>query len=272
MSLLICPFTRINISELNSTNINKWIISIKTNYTINPNNLRFFDVDSIKTKTDYIDFIKTNIKNKLLIKEIFNNYKTNRELYFKRMEEEILLKKTELYNNSIKYVNIDETAYMIRLLKDEDLDSASKLYYEYKNSIDEEYKTKKEIETIVEDYILKDNIYGIFIKESKYKLIGICIKATKNFKIDDSKSNKVDTFYIQEIFINSAYQGRKLGECLFKYILDFTVPEDTKYISFMTQLSNGAMHKIAEKYKFIRQDIVSGDPKNPVLYIKKIKE
>jgi ribosomal protein S18 acetylase RimI-like enzyme len=157
---------------------------------------------------------------------------------------------------------------MIRLLKDEDLDSASKLYYEYKYSIDEEYNLDEEIKNIVEDYILKDNIYGIFIKESKYKLIGICIKATKNFKIDDSKSKKVDTFYIQEIFINSAYQGRKLGECLFKYILDFTVPEDTKYISFMTQQSNRAMHKIAEKYKFIRQYIDSGDPKNPVLYIK----
>jgi hypothetical protein len=87
MSLLICPFTRINISEFNSSNIKNWVIIIKSNLTINPNNLRFFDVNSIKTIQNYIDFIITNIKNKSKIKQIFNNYKKNRDLYFKRMEE-----------------------------------------------------------------------------------------------------------------------------------------------------------------------------------------
>lgn len=45
----------------------------------------------------------------------------------------------------------------------------------------------------------------------------MCYKINKKFKIDNEE-NKINTFYIQEIFINTNYTEKKYGDYLFNYI------------------------------------------------------
>jgi hypothetical protein len=61
----------------------------------------------------------------------------------------------------------------------------------------------------------------------------------------------------------------KYGEKLFNYILN-KCPSNLKYISFMTNVDNKAMYKIAEKNNFILQKKSSGDINNTSLFIFKI--
>ena len=59
----------------------------------------------------------------------------------------------------------------------------------------------------ISDYILKNQIYGIFINNTNNtNLIGCVIQNTKKFNIDDIRIN---TFYIQELFINIVYYFTK---------------------------------------------------------------
>lgn len=275
----ICPFTNKSLLSLNDENIKDWEKLVKFSYTITKNKLNLFCCDN---KEDYIKLINTNINNADNIIKIYSVFKQKQQEYYEKIEATIKAEKEKLYNDSIKYVYITSgriifytnsveyfkvispsRSIMIRILNDDDIDNAYILYTDYKKTTGDEIY-EDDIKSHVQQFILNDNMYGIFEKNI---LIGICIKSTKKFNIDGINS-KIDTFYIQEIFVNRNYKGRKLGECLFKYILDYIVSSDFKYISFMTQETNKAMHKIAYNYDFIRQVKSSGDSKNPVLYIK----
>jgi len=250
-----CPFTYMEICE--TLNINLW--ERKINFEIiNKKRLNYFNISD---KKDYIILIKTNINNPDKLKEIYKLYKTNQIIASKIIETSEKQKQELLYINSISKIN--ETT-IIRLLLEDDNDNALKLY--------KEYKPDEELNEYISDYILKNQIYGIFINNI---LIGCVIINTKSFIIDNENENENDndndndkkqTYYIQEIFITNDYKNMKYGEKLFNYIIT-KCPSNLKYISFMTKTDNKAMYKIAEKNNFILQKRLSGDINNPSLFI-----
>ena len=248
-----CPFTYMEICE--TLNINLW--ERKINFEIiSKKRLNYFNISD---KKDYILLIKSNINNQEKLKEIYKLYKMNQIIASEVLEASEKQKQELLYINSISKINENT---IIRLLLYSDNDNALNLYKEYKS---EEY-----LNDYISDYILKNQIYGIFINNI---LIGCIIINTKSFMIDNENDNeneneneKKQTYYIQELFITNDYKNMKYGEKLFKYIIK-TCPSNLKYISFMTNTDNKAMYKIAEKNNFILQKKISGDINNPSLFI-----
>jgi hypothetical protein len=248
-----CPFTYMEICE--KLNINLW--ERKINFEIiNKKRLNYFNISD---KKDYILLIKSNINNPDKLKEIYKLYKTNQIISSEVLEVSEKQKQELLYINSISKIN--ETT-IIKLLSEDDNENALKLY--------KEYKPDEELNEYISDYILKNQIYGIFINNI---LIGCVIINTKLFIIDneddnedDNDNDKKQTYYIQEIFITNDYKNMKYGEKLFNYIIT-KCPSNLQYISFMTNTDNKAMYKIAEKNNFILQKKLSGDINNPSLFI-----
>lgn len=247
-----CPFTYMEICE--TLNINLW--ERKINFEIiSKKRLNYFNISD---KKDYILLIKSNINNPDKLKEIYKLYKTNQIIASEVLEASEKQKQELLYINSISKIN--ETT-LIRLLLFSDNNNALDLY--------KEYKQDKDLNDYISDYILKNQIYGIFINNI---LIGCVIINTKSFFIDNDNKNenendeKIQTYYIQEIFITNDYKNMKYGEKLFNYIIT-KCPSNLKYISFMTKSDNKAMYKIAEKNNFILQKKLSGDINNPSLFI-----
>lgn len=247
-----CPFTYMEICE--TLNINLW--ERKINFEIiSKKRLNYFNISD---KKDYILLIKSNINNPDKLKEIYKLYKTNQIIASEVLEASEKQKQELLYINSISKIN--ETT-LIRLLLFSDNNNALDLYKEYKQDND--------LNDYISDYILKNQIYGIFINNI---LIGCVIINTKSFFIDNDNKNenendeKIQTYYIQEIFITNDYKNMKYGEKLFNYIIT-KCPSNLKYISFMTKSDNKAMYKIAEKNNFILQKKLSGDINNPSLFI-----
>lgn len=247
-----CPFTYMEICE--TLNINLW--ERKINFEIiSKKRLNYFNISD---KKDYILLIKSNINNPDKLKEIYKLYKTNQIIASEVLEASEKQKQELLYINSISKIN--ETT-LIRLLLFSDNNNALDLY--------KEYKQDKDLNDYISDYILKNQIYGIFINNI---LIGCVIINTKSFFIDNDNKNenendeKKQTYYIQEIFITNDYKNMKYGEKLFNYIIT-KCPSNLKYISFMTKSDNKAMYKIAEKNNFILQKKLSGDINNPSLFI-----
>jgi predicted acetyltransferase len=231
-------------------NIKLW--ERKINFeTINQKRLNYFNISD---KKDYILLIKTNINNPDKLNEIYKLYKNNQIIASEELEASEKQKQELLYINSISKINTNIT---IRLLLSSDSDNALKLY--------KEYKQDDNLNDYISDYILKNQIYGIFINNN---LIGCAIINTKLFIIDDNDNKKL-TYYIQEIFITNDFKNMKYGEKLFNYILN-KCPSNLKYISFMTNVDNKAMYKIAEKNNFILQKKSSGDINNTSLFIFKI--
>lgn len=247
-----CPFTYMEICE--TLNINLW--ERKINFEIiSKKRLNYFNISD---KKDYILLIKSNINNPDKLKEIYKLYKTNQIIASEVLEASEKQKQELLYINSISKIN--ETT-LIRLLLFSDNNNALDLY--------KEYKQDKDLNDYISDYILKNQIYGIFINNI---LIGCVIINTKSFFIDNDNKNenendeKIQTYYIQEIFITNDYKNMKYGEKLFNYIIT-KCPSNLKYISFMTKSDNKVMYKIAEKNNFILQKKLSGDINNPSLFI-----
>ena len=249
-----CPFTYMKICE--TLNIRLW--EKKINFDIiNQKRLNYFNLSD---KNDYILLIKSNINNPDKLREIYNLYKTNQIIETKRIEAIEKETKELIINNSISYIN--DNIY-IKLLSECDLEQALLLYNEYKKEVKEAID---ELNDYISDYILKNQIYGIFINNTNNNnLIGCVIINTKKIKIDDIKIN---TFYIQELFININYQNKNYGNLLFNYIIN-KCPDNLNYISFMTKPENKAMYRIAEKNNFILQKKLSGDINNPSLFILK---
>ena len=83
-------------------------------------------------------------------------------------------------------------------------------------------------------------------------------------------SDKVDTFYIQEVYIDKSMRGRKLGKILLDYAL-LICPINKKYVSLMTYEGN-IMANIAVSYGFELQNEESECPVNKLFFIRKMTD
>jgi len=148
------------------------------------------------------------------------------------------------------------------MLLKKDKKHAIKLYRKFKIIMDEDIE---EVEDHIDDFILKNMIFGVFDNK---ELAGIIIiDESKSFKIDISPSKKVETFYIQEMIVDEKFKGKGYGNILIKYAI-LICPIDIEYISFMTMPTNEIMKKIGKKFNFVLQDISSGDKKHSLLFIR----
>lgn len=259
---MTCPFTNFNLLAEN-INFDVWQRMIINSTTINKKKLLHF---LCETKEEYIKKIIDNKDKPEILKEIFDLYKENKKIESERIEKEEEERNLKLFLDSIYHVQSDkEPKILIRLLSELDKENAFDLYKYYKIYAGE-YDDDEEIEGYIDDFILKNLIYGILENDI---LVGcVIIYSRKKFKIDN-EDDIVNTFYIQEIFISNDKKGLKYGEHLFNYIIK-KCPDNIEYISFMTKDENKAMKKIAAKNNFEKQkNNESGDAKNPLLYIKK---
>jgi len=245
-----CFITNINV---NKTNISHWKKLLSKIQNLNIASQRFISKYGATDITQYYEIINDAITNDT-INDITANFNKNTQINISlslSTEQERL---KEMLENSKEIID-DNT--IIRMLIPEDQTDATNLYIRFKED-------NKEDVVYVEDFILKNVMFGIFIHNNLAGFVIIDFK--KKFKLDNDI--KIDTFYIQEIYIDKKYQGSGLGSKLFKYSIS-KCPENTKYISLMTKYENLAMIKIAEMNGFIKQSILSGDPYNPLLMIKK---
>jgi ribosomal protein S18 acetylase RimI-like enzyme len=252
MSLIeyICPATNIILSN---NNLEKWQKSIKVSLTI-PNKIyRRFGVSN---SIEYIKLIKDNIDD---LSIIFKNYETNKvEEIRKDLEKEKSYYKS-IIANSIKQINDN---IIIKLLEKNN-DKIKSLYKKLKIVMDENIEDNQ-ISEYLDDFILKNNIYGIFQKNILFGFI--VIENNKKFIIDLSNGSKIDTYYIQEIFIDDEYRKKGYGKELMIYIIE-KVHYNCRYISLMTTPDNNGMIKLAYSLEFKQQKISSGDPKHSLLFI-----
>jgi ribosomal protein S18 acetylase RimI-like enzyme len=175
-----------------------------------------------------------------------------------------------LYNKSIKeYHDAHNKKIVIRLVLKANKDRlmAYVQYYYYKINTQDTY-TPKGIVNEVDDFILKNQMYGLYADNL---MIGfLIIKKNRAFIIDDNSKSNTDTFYIQEVYIDKSMRGKKLGKILLDYAL-LICPIGKKYISLMTYEGN-PMANIAKSYKFVLQKKPSPCPVNKLLFIRKMKD
>ena len=265
----ICPLTMIDLSTIKNNNNKKnvWKNSILYGNV----SMSFIKCFGVNTKEEYINLIEPNLNNDAKLEEIFNNFRESRKICIKKLDEIEKQKRLNEFINSIRYVVGDKHNFnlvisdnkdykiAIRLLEELDLENATRIYTEYKQNAGD---SLEDINELVEDYILKHQIYGI---TNENILVGCVIINKKKFKIDEVQE-KVNTFYIQEIFISNDVVSRGFGKFLFTYIIS-RCPNDLKYISFMTKEDNIAMHRIAAINNFKKQCVSSGDERNSSLFI-----
>jgi ribosomal protein S18 acetylase RimI-like enzyme len=175
-----------------------------------------------------------------------------------------------VYNKSIKeYYDAHNKKIVIRLVLKTNKDKlmAYVQYYYYKIRTQDTY-TPKSIVSEVDDFILKNQIYGLYADNL---MIGfLIIKKSRAFIIDDNSKSNTDTFYIQEVYIDKSMRGKKLGKILLDYAL-LICPIGKKYISLMTYEGN-PMANIAKSYNFVLQKKPSPCPVNKLLFIRKMRE
>jgi ribosomal protein S18 acetylase RimI-like enzyme len=175
-----------------------------------------------------------------------------------------------VYNKSIKeYYDAHNKKIVIRLVLKTNKDKlmAYVQYYYYKIRTQDTY-TPKSIVSEVDDFILKNQIYGLYADNL---MIGfLIIKKNRAFIIDDNSKSNTDTFYIQEVYIDKSMRGKKLGKILLDYAL-LICPISKKYISLMTYEGN-PMANIAKSYNFVLQKKPSPCPVNKLLFIRKMKD
>jgi hypothetical protein len=246
---MLCYISYMNVDK---TNIDKWEkVLIKTkNKSLSLAEKRLLEDYGVYDLNEYIDLIKSNIENLSMITDNFNQRKKERlELEEEKNKEDLEM----IIKNSIKISKIDNNI-IIKLLVEDNRKKAIELYQKFKedNSI--------ELENNIDDFILKNIIFGIFEKE---ELAGIIIIIKRKFTIGE----KISTFYIQELFIDENYRKRGFADLLFKYAI-LLCPTTIANITFMTSSSNIPMINIAKKYNFILYEKTSGDCNNPLLYIR----
>jgi len=246
----ICPATNIILSNNNLEKLQK---TIKVSLTI-PNKIyRRFGVSN---SIEYIKLIKDNIDD---LSKIFKKYQINKAEEIRKDLEKEKSNYESIIANSIKRINDN---IMIKLLE-ENNDIIKSLYKKLKIVMDEKIEDN-EISEYLDDFILKNNIYGIFQINILFGFI--VIENNKKFIIDSSNISKIDTYYIQEIFIDDEYRKKGYGKELMIYIIE-KVPENHRYISLMTTPDNNEMIKLACSLGFKQQNISSGDPKHSLLFI-----
>jgi ribosomal protein S18 acetylase RimI-like enzyme len=260
------PLTRM---EVDASNIEKWKNKLKFVSAI-PNHLLLnMDIKpsngSIQVKRDlYYDRVKTFIGNKSghLLNKLITINKSRRILEERKTEYNDIMRK---YNKSIKeYKDKDGKTVVVRMVlnKNKDKMMAYLQYYNYKKHTKDEYD-KKSIIAEVQDYILKHQIYGLYVGDLMMGFL--VIKKSRAFNIDGA-DDMVDTFYIQEVFIDTNMRGKKLGKILIDYAL-LLCPTNKKYISLMTYEGN-IMARIATDNGFTLQKKPSVCPVNRLLFIR----
>jgi hypothetical protein len=260
------PLTRM---EVDASNIEKWKNKLKFVSAI-PNHLLLnMDIKtsngSIQVKRDlYYDRVKTFVGNKSghLLNRLITINKSSRILDERKTEYNNILRK---YNKSIKeYKDRDGKTVVVRMVlnKNKDKMMAYLQYYNYKKHTKDEYD-KKSIIAEVQDYILKHQLYGIYVGDLMMGFL--VIKKSRAFNIDGT-DDMVDTFYIQEVFTDINMRGKKLGKILIDYAL-LLCPTNKKYISLMTYEGN-IMARIATDNGFVLQKKPSVCPINRLLFIR----
>ena len=246
---MLCYLLYMNVDKNNINSWEKTLIKSKQHSLSNAEKRMLSDY-GVSNLNEYITLIKSNINDESKITMIIDNYnqrkKERLELEKKKDNDEL----DRIIKNSIKISKIDNNI-SIRLLIKNEREKAIELYQKFKESPD--------IDDYIDDFILKNIIFGIFEKE---EMLGIVIiEYNRKFMIGE----KIPTFYIQEIFIDDIYRRRGFADLLFKYCI-LICPNE--YIKFMTHPSNVPMINIAKKYNFNLYEKSSGDAKNPLLYIR----
>jgi ribosomal protein S18 acetylase RimI-like enzyme len=265
------PLTNIYVSK---SNIDEWSKKLKYVYSV-PNHF-LKNIDIIIDNKEKIDIKKRLYHEKVMIfinnnsEHLLNNLisvNKSRALIEERKAEynEIM----RLYNKSIKeYLDIHGNKIVIRMVLDKNKDKfmAYLQYYNYKKLTKDTYTADSLIKEI-DDLILKNRIYGLY---SDNLMVGfLIIRKSRYFKIDN-ETGKVDTFYIQEVYIDKSMRGRKLGKILLDYAL-LICPINKKYISLMTYEGN-IMANIAKSYGFELQHEESECPVNKLFFIRKMTD
>jgi len=265
------PLTNMFVSK---SNIEAWNKKLK--YTHSAPNHFLENIDIVFDKKEKIDVKKQLYYEKIKMfinnnsEHLLNNLITvnkSRALIKERRDEynEIM----RLYNKSMKeYQDNRGKNIVIRLVlnKNKDKFMAYLQYYNYKKLTKDTYTPDSLIREI-DDLILKNRLYGLY---SDDLMVGfLIVRKSRYFKIDNM-SDKVDTFYIQEVYIDKSMRGRKLGKILLDYAL-LICPINKKYVSLMTYEGN-IMANIAVSYGFELQNEESECPVNKLFFIRKMSD
>jgi hypothetical protein len=259
---------------VDETNLEKWkkklsiVSNIPTgfllNMDINPNTAGNAD----NKRKLYFERVKTFIENKSghLLNKLISVNKSHRMLQEKKTEYNDIMRR---YNKSIKEYNDKyDTKVIVRLVlnnKKEKL-MAYLQYFNYKKQTRDTYDPKIIIDE-VQDYILKHQMFGLYVGDLMMGFL--IIKKSRKFDID-YEEEKVETFYIQEVFTDINMRGRKLGKILIDYAL-LLCPVNKQYVSLMTYEGN-KMVNIATSMGFVLQKKASVCPVNKLLFIRKMTE
>jgi ribosomal protein S18 acetylase RimI-like enzyme len=265
------PLTNMYVSK---SNIEAWSKKLKYAHSAPNHFLENIDITvDKKEKIDvkkqlYYERIKMFINNNSehLLNKLISVNKSKTLIQERRDEYNEIMR---LYNKSVKeYQDIHGKNIVIRLVlnKNKDKFMAYLQYYNYKKLTKDTY-TPDSLVKEIDDLILKNRLYGLY---SDNLMVGfLIVRKSRYFKIDNV-SDKVDTFYIQEVYIDKSMRGRKLGKILLDYAL-LICPVNKKYISLMTYEGN-IMANIAKSYGFELQDEESECPVNKLFFVRRMTD
>jgi len=257
---------------VDETNLEKWkkklsiVSNVPTGFLLNMDINPKTAGNADNKKRLYFERVKTFIDNKSghLLNKLISVNKSHRMLEEKKAEYNDIMRR---YNKSIKEYNDKyDTKVIVRLVlnnKKEKL-MAYLQYFNYKKQTRETYDPKIIIDE-VQDYILKHQMFGLFVGDLMMGFL--IIKKSRKFDID-YEEEKVETFYIQEVFTDINMRGRKLGKILIDYAL-LLCPVNKQYVSLMTYEGNN-MTNIATSMGFVLQKKPSVCPVNKLLFIRKM--
>jgi len=262
--------------DVNSTNLDVFKKKLQLVHGIPDRLLISLEIESIPKNIDkkreiYFSEIQKYIQsdNVKLLKNIININNSNRKIIERYDEHKQLEKKLE---KSIKqFKDKHDKTVVVRLLKNVNRDKIFAFfhYLNYKKISSTKPVNKLNVVDHIDDFILKKKIYGMFIDDL---MIGfMIIESSRKFVTDFSNNEKIDTFYIQEIYIDHNYRRRNLASILIQYAV-LRCPLHKNYISLMTYESNPMMIVAQKCCNFVLQETPSGCPINTKLLIKCMSE
>lgn len=261
--------------EVSKSNFKDWEKKFKFASSVPVHFLSYMDISVDKKETIdvkkklYFERVKMFVDNNSghLLNKLISVNKSQSLLEEDKEEYNELMR---LYNKSIKeYYDVHNKKIVIRLVlrTNKDRLMAYLQYYYYKIRTQDTY-TPKSIVNEVDDFILKNQMYGLYADNL---MIGfLIIKKNRAFIIDDNSKSNTDTFYIQEVYIDKSMRGKKLGKILLGYAL-LICPISKKYMSLMTYEGN-PMVNIAKSYDFVLQKKPSPCPVNKLMFVRKMKD
>lgn len=274
MTMFHCIITQTNVTL---DNVPKWVKTLRTRCFMTSSNdkslataykniLIRYGVTNIE---EYIQLVTKSLESDNIqeINKMYEQKKTMDIAENLTKEEHNLQNKVKESISKISIPNLHNSSEngIIRMLTTDDEDDATELYVVLKQFLKENIENAREY---VQDFILKNVIYGIFINDNT--LAGfVIVRPSKYFNIDVCQE-KVPTFYLQELIIHPKYRGNKFSKYLLEYCI-IRCPQDKMYMSLMTTPENYALQFIAESVGFVKQQLSSGDSNNPILMIKKIE-